>query len=336
MEFKKYNSIENTYREKHLFRAQTQLDLKNKNFVVSEKIHGSCFAFYYDGEEMRVAKRSSLLPKENNFFKSSDMLERYRENIETIYRQLKSSKYPEMEVLRVAGEYFGGVFQHPDVEPDNNFSKVQKGIMYSPKHEFMCFDIFIDNVPVDHNTCHGICYFANLPHVPILFVGSFEDALKVQNDMDSLVPEKYGYPKLENNVMEGTVIKPSKPLFFNDGCRLILKNKNEKWSEKSKEPKEPRQQIELTPIQESIYNEIAKFISENRLNNVISKIGEIKWSDFGKVLGLYVKDVWEDVQKEEELSKALNILDKPVRKKINKMVQHECSLTQKQYFNKEI
>ena len=36
------------------------------------------------------------------------------------------------------------------------------------------------------------------------------------------------------NIMEGVVLRPKNPAFLSNGARVILKNKNNKWSEKNK------------------------------------------------------------------------------------------------------
>ena len=65
-----------------------------------------------------------------------------------------------------------------------------------------------------------------------LFSGSFKDALEYQNDFQTTIPGILGLPEIEDNIAEGVVIKPENAMFFHDGSRLILKNKNAKiWRE---------------------------------------------------------------------------------------------------------
>ena len=75
---------------------------------------------------------------------------------------------------------------------------------------------------------------------------------------------------------------------------------NEKWNENNnyidKEILKSilRKEDALSDDAQMLCEEIAKYITENRLNNVVSKIGTITQKDFGKLLGLYSKDVLEE------------------------------------------
>jgi hypothetical protein len=60
MGFKKYNSIENSYREKFLEKIKSIVPPTEK-WVVTEKIHGSNFSFIYDVENLTCAKRTGLI-----------------------------------------------------------------------------------------------------------------------------------------------------------------------------------------------------------------------------------------------------------------------------------
>jgi hypothetical protein len=72
-----------------------------------------------------------------------------------------------------------------------------------------------------------------------------------------------GLPPIENNIVEGTVIKPLIPLFENNGSRIILKNKNDKFSEKTgKRPATVRPQIELTEEGEKYFNDLVEYLND--------------------------------------------------------------------------
>lgn len=68
--------------------------------------------------------------------------------------------------------------------------------------------------------------------------------------------------------------------------------------------------------------EIAKYITENRLNNVVSKIGTITQKDFGKLLGLYSKDVLEEFKKTHKIE--YDKLEKFEIKFINKFLNTQA------------
>jgi len=104
--------------------------------------------------------------------------------------------------------------------------------------------------------------------------------------------------------MEGIVIRPfEKDIYLSNGSRVIIKSKNEKWSEKQK-VKKPKYEF-THPLQPLIL----EYINVNRLNAVLSKIGGIESlsiKDFGKVLSLYSKDVLGDCIKDEVLPQDYN------------------------------
>ena len=101
----------------------------------------------------------------------------------------------------------------------------------------------------------------------------------------------------------GVVIKPlTAPKHFRNGERIILKNKNDKWSEKSHAPKVPKIPFEVTPEILEQRNAIEQFITENRLHNVLSKIGPVAKEDFGKIMKPFVEDIAKDFAKEYDMA----------------------------------
>ena len=83
----------------------------------------------------------------------------------------------------------------------------------------------------------------------------------------------YGYlklPEIKDNICEGVIIKPVMPQFLHNGSRIIIKNKNAKWSEKSKVKTKGGKQVKLSDKAETLLLELERFINPNRLTNVIS------------------------------------------------------------------
>jgi len=297
MKFSRYSSIDNSYRLKTVGLIQEQIP--SATFVVQEKIHGSNFAFYYDGETVRYAKRGGLLNGEETFFHYRK-LDRYgiEDKIKSAFEYLKSEFGDEIEQVSIHGEIFGGSYPHDDVEKVKDVSRVQKEVLYSPNVEFMAFDIKVNDTFMNMDHFIGLCEELDIPHLPILLRGTLEEALKYNNEYQTTVPNLLGYPELPDNICEGNVIKPVKTAYFGNGSRIVLKNKNAKFSEKSGQkgtptPKDPLPQHVLDMMSKG--NE---YVCENRLRNVLSKIGEVQQSEFGKILGLMSKDVLEDFMKD--------------------------------------
>jgi Rnl2 family RNA ligase len=65
------------------------------------------------------------------------------------------------------------------------------------------------------------------------------------------------------------------------------------------------------------------FISENRLRNVISKVGQIAQKDFGKLMGFFSKDIDEEFMKDNK--EEFEALDKVKRTKIKRMIMKDAS-----------
>ena len=116
------------------------------------------------------------------------------------------------------------------------------------------------------------------------------------------------------------MIRPVVPKFFRNGSRVLIKNKNERFSEKKKGgykglklPKVKMNDAVLQPVLE----EMELYVTENRLNNVLSHIGEVDWSkDVFMVMGALSKDVLVDFMKEH--GELYDTLEKKEQKQLNK------------------
>ncbi len=161
-----------------------------------------------------------------------------------------------------------------------------------------------------------------------IFRGSIEDCLQYPNIFDSKIPAQLGLPELSPNICEGTIIRPIKHLTFNNEVRVILKNKNDKWSEKIKN--RSKVEIEIPEKVAALQTIILDYVTENRLNNVTSKIGEVSIKDFGKVLGMFNKDVVEDFLKDHQTEydalskKEMKMITKSFNKTAMEMIKKIC------------
>ena len=73
------------------------------------------------------------------------------------------------------------------------------------------------------------------------------------------------------------------------------------------------------------------YVTENRLANVVSHIGEVHFpKDFGKVMGLFSKDVLDDFLKEH--GSAYTALDKCEQKSLNKELNKLCTTLVKKVY----
>jgi Rnl2 family RNA ligase len=327
--FKKYSSIENTFDK--AFMDQIRLErLDSLQYVVQEKVHGANCSFVTDGHTVQFAKRTEVLKPGEAFYDYEELLERYRDRVLRLFQRIKA-KYVDTESMLVYGEMFGGKYPHPDVKNAPAVPNIQKGVYYSPVHEFYGFDIYVIGTEsrryfsVDETNTFfeesGILY------AKTLFRGTLDECLAHPNDFPSRIAGWLGLPPVEDNICEGVVIRPVEPTYLSSGSRLILKSKNSKFAEK-KAVKKRQPGLFVTPTYSEALNEqlalTEAYVTENRLNNVISKIGRLAIpKEMGKLIGLFSKDILEDYLKEYASCYAL--LEKSEQKILNRHINKQAS-----------
>ncbi|MDR2238661.1 MAG: RNA ligase, Rnl2 family [Chryseobacterium sp.] len=319
MIFKTYNTIENAYQARVIDQIRMQ-GFGDEVFIVQEKVHGANFSFFTDGKEIKIGKRTAFIEKDEKFFNAHQILERYRKNVTDLFHQVKTI-FPDLETVVIYGELFGGGYKHKEVAPVKDAVKVQAGVEYAPHNEFYAFDIKLNGTTyLDTDTANQIFKETGFFYAEILFQGTLEEALKYPNVFNSKIPRWLGLPEIEDNMCEGTIVKTLKTRYFGNGARVILKNKNEKWVEKSKverkERKTVQKQINFSEKAQEIWNEIQQYATANRLNNVMSKIGEFEPKMTGRVIGLFSQDILTDFEK--DFPDAFTAIEKEEQKRINK------------------
>lgn len=286
----KYSSITNSYMEQVINHALVNFNCYN--WAVQEKIHGANFSFIIDKEgNFRVGSRNQLV--DGTFFNCQQVIDRYKDKVVELANNIEFK-----DQITLFGELYG--------------SKIQKEIYYSDKVEFMLFDIKIDGV---YSTLTEVNYLAdnfNIPSVPTLFEGTLEECLNYPNEFNSTFSNK------ENNICEGVVIRPTNVSQYFNNTRLIFKNKNVKFSERSVS-KKVRKPKEL-PEHLVQFSEYEDFITDNKLINVLSHIGKI---DNNSKVGVLFKEFNLDVINEVQ---GLGELDKKDKKIITNYLGKKASL----------
>jgi Rnl2 family RNA ligase len=336
MEFKKYNSIENSYQDDFM---QSIIDqgFGDIEYVVQEKVHGANLSFITDGQKIIAAKRTELILDDEQFFNSKSVQDRYRDNILNLFQEI-SEKF-NTKTVTIFGELFGGGYPHPDVAKDDAAKLVQRGIYYCPSNDFFAFDILLDNEKyVDVEIASQLFDKFGFIYAKALFKGSLSDCLTFSNSFKTTLPNDFGLPELEGNICEGVVIRPVQPSFFRTGSRVLIKNKNEMWAENNNYidkvilSKLLHEGEELSEEASFLCEEIYKYITQNRLDNLISKIGEVHpRKGFGKVLGLYCKDVLTDFLK--KFQPHYDALEKHETKVVNKFLNKHAEKLIQTYFD---
>ena len=273
LEFKKYSSIENSFSREFMEHVVAEMP-QDLEYVVQEKVHGANTSFLCDGETVRFAKRTSMLEDGEQFYDY--------------------------------GEMFGGLYPHDGVKARQKVGLIQRGVCYTPDHEFYGFDIYLFTeeggrfLPVDE--VNELFETYSFFYAKTLFRGTLTECLKQPNAFQSKIAEWLGLPAIEDNICEGIVIRPVTPMYLRNGSRVLIKSKNERFAERKSAKRRTKLFVEPVPYSEELKALIVEgetYVTENRLANVVSHIGEVHFpKDFGKVMGLFSKDVLEDFLKE--------------------------------------
>lgn len=326
VEFKKYTSIENSFNGDYMNKVRNEMPI-DLQYVVQEKVHGANTSFICDGDSLMFAKRTAVLKDDEKFHNYQEIVERYLVQTKALTKEIMS-KYPGTMSVSIFGELFGGRYPHRDVKQNNKVTMIQKGIYYTPEHEFYGFDIYILSkegtgtyLPVDETNAvferHGFFY------AKTLFKGTLEECLQYPNTFQSKIAEWLGFPAIEGNICEGVVIKPVTPMYLRNGNRVVIKNKNPRFAEVKQRNRRDRQffiqEVKRSDTYNELLLEVVRYITPQRLDNVKSHIGEVVLpKDMPKLAGLYTKDIIEEFLK--ECSAKYNDMDKPEQKAFNKKV----------------
>lgn len=300
--------------------------------IVTEKIHGANFSFivFDDGKQVAYASRNGIIQKDQKFFGFETVVSKYDKDVKEIFHRVKTM-IPDCKVVRIFGEYFGG--RYPNIESPPESMIVQKGVWYCPYNEFCPFDILVtqhdgEDVYLDYEQKHPLFLQHFNAYLPPLFVGSLNEALLFDQKFDSEMPSLLGLPKISDNICEGIVISPEHPHFKTDKSgkkleRLIMKKKNEEFSEKVKEKKPAPEKFHFTEEESNDIGQVLQYLTENRARNVFSKYGIPPLSHL--IIEL-VEDAVKDLEQEREKPIVLN-------KKMTNFLRSESAILIKKVFS---
>jgi len=327
IDFKKYGSIDNLSTKNDLVKALSSI---TNDFVVLEKAHGAHFSFQTNGKTATCARRNSVLTDKNKFYNHDEMLSKYLSRILSVFK-LIDSKFKNVKTVQIDGELIGGMYHHKDVK-QLDLTKVQQGVYYSPDYQFYTYDIRYCSSDIWHYINYDICMeiFSELKflYAKPLARGPLKDVIGFDPTFQTTIPDILGLPSIENNIAEGVVLKPVIPMNLPNGSRVIFKNKTEKFNETRKIKTSVLEDI--PPEVQEVQDEILQMITMNRLNNVISKIGEVTEKDMGKLIGLLSRDVLDEYQK--IYGDKLTELKRKYRKVVTKSLAIQCKITVLVYF----
>ena len=276
MQFKKFSSLDNTYRT-NLIEKVVDEGIPTDDWIVTEKVDGANFSFWCDGEQAKVASRNQFV--DGTFYNCQPVINRYADKI------LSFCKENDRQVV-IYGELYG--------------DGIQKRVSYGER-DFVGFDVHcLWSGSVEHKECAiRICEQIGIPFAPIIFKGTFTECLKIENTFKSLLtPDGYD----GENYAEGVVIEPVDPKYFGNGSRVYFKNKTKAFSEKKNARQKTPKSETISEKDHQLLEQVLQYNTEQRVSNVLSKIGKVTNKDFGKILGLTVQDMFEDFKKDTDIT----------------------------------
>lgn len=283
--FKKFPSLENHYRENVVHKAR-DMGLEDTLYIITEKLHGANFSFHVlvrDGIAVaaKPAKRTNFIEDGESFYGCRTVVARYESQIKDLAERFAVLHRKDDALVVVYGELFGG--------------RVQAGMSYPKEQDFAVFDLTVNELPVNKVVLSSVCDAVGVPFVPILGVRtSLTEALAFEESFESkLTCPEFNGPE-ENKEAEGIVIEPTQPAFFPCGSRVYFKKKTKRFLERGGN-KIAKPVVVLNEDLQGIFDEALEYVTNNRFNAVVSKIGEVSIKDIGRLTGLMTQDILIDM-----------------------------------------
>lgn len=315
---RKFNSIDNHYNLSMITKIFSTPSIDDE-WIAMEKIDGSNFAFYYNGETMKHGYRTNMIKDGEKFQGYEAPAEKYNDDIKIIYDICKTTH--DIDYVIVYGELFGGYYDHPDVPKNKKSVKIIGRVNYTPNTEFMFFDIvvvlkdktekWLSQIEIDNIESK----LKLLKQVPVLYKGKLTDFITIDNSIIPKIPTRYpsviykefGLPEIENNYSEGYVLKPVNTTFFDNGSRIIIKMKDDAFSEK----KQTKINLKFDTEELTKFSKVADYLTEERLVNILSKLPDAKRTNdkknTGIILSAFVTDALNDFIKDNDLDVSKDI-----------------------------
>lgn len=306
MEFKKYNAITNHYRVREIEKIITAnisyLPI-TICFQITEKLHGANFSILVDGNTYTMAKRTSELTEDENFYGYQEVMTGYSGLINRLVDISKLLDKP----VQLYGELFGG--------------NIQKGVWYGADKKFRWYAMKLDGKFI--STKQADLMLADFLSIKVPVVGfvhytlgddlaTFIDSIPFRFQ-SKLSPEDYK----EDNICEGVVALPYEivPVYGNE--YLAIKKKNEEFKDKSQGKRREKVKKELPEDVENLIEEFLSYINPIRTKDLMSKLGEMRdLRELVTYAKAYFRDAMDDfiLDHKDEFAQ----LEKPMQKEVTK------------------
>ncbi|WP_291720023.1 RNA ligase family protein [Bernardetia sp.] len=308
--FSSYEKIPTSLKKLGLNQYQyTELD--KIEWIVTEKIHGANFSFIYQDGRLHYGKRKEYLDWKDDFFGFQLVVNKLESQIISFFEELMQTI--EAEKYIIYGELFGGEYPHSEVEKVESLQAIQTGIYYSPTIEFCAFDIAFETENIktylDYDKAIRLFETHKLLYAKNLFIGKLNEALEFDIRINSTIPIQLNLPNFKNNLIEGIVIKPLQELdteIFPNRPILKIKNpefeENKAFHEAQKWSFVPNISSNTEELQ-FLVEELRNYITQNRLQSAISKIGKLDFDNSERIEEIreeFVKDILIDFDQDND------------------------------------
>lgn len=303
MEFNKFTSLNNSHQTK-IINDIRELGYDKEPWVVTEKLDGANFAFYYNGTDFKVASRNQFV--DGTFFNCQQVINLYKEKfINFYYEFIELNEIVLGDTLTLVGELIG----------DGILNRVKYRYPEGCNRDFRVFDIKVNNESLGFLTAYNHIDF--IPLAPLIDICTFDEALLYDPMFKSyLSPED-----VEVNYSEGVSLSPSIPKYLKSGSQVWLKNKSPEFKEKGVKTYKPP--VELNEFDGQRLLDLLEFNNNSRVLSALSKFGEVTQKDFGKILQIVYEDILEDFINEYGVEPTSEVSD---WKTLSKMLKKEISV----------
>ena len=325
--FVKFPHIDNTWSDSLVEKCKSN-GLMGVECICAVKIDGCNFQIGCDENgDFSIGSRNTELKKDEDFSGCQTVIRR-----EELFKKVEEVKMLlDAKNVIVFGELCGGLYRHKDVQKDNTAVRIQGRVDYSPRNEWIVFDIAADGKFISQDKVADVCKKVGLHSQEVVFRGTLAECLEFSPVfIDKTGNNFWGFPVIEENVAEGVVIKPIEDVWIGS-TRVVLKNKNPKFKERIKKIK-----AEATPFLNSLeqewLNKALELVNESRVWSAVSKLGAKP--EFGDIMREVLTDVREEL--EPEIASVENASDPKEFswKKINKALSKEAAKTVRDVFLK--
>lgn len=290
------------------FDERQSRELSKLKWVVTEKVHGANFSFVYADGALKYAKRKEFLAWTDDFFGFQTVVNEMEDRVLRMFEALTTQEGKADWILY--GELFGGEYPHPEVAAVPDVQAIQTGVYYAPGIHFCAFDLAWTDAAgkhyLDYSTAERYFKEFGIFYAQSLFTGKLNEALQFNTRIPSTLPRQLGLPELTDNLIEGVVIKPwshSSMQYVKE--RPIIKVKNAEFEEEKFHEAEKWSFIpQIESKAESmafVVEEMMRYITFNRLESVISKIGRPAWGNEVRMNALqteFLRDVLDDFNRD--------------------------------------